>query len=125
MRLLRPGAPDPRLPGVLRPHARGVRRAPHGLCRSRRAVAGRRRQVNFVQYGLASHCYAFSSDRRRNAMTTAPTTYPCLSYRDAPAAMEWLKWAFGMKEMLVVPDENGGIAHAEMSIGDGVIMIGS
>jgi uncharacterized glyoxalase superfamily protein PhnB len=58
-------------------------------------------------------------------MTTAPTTYPCLSYRDAPRAMEWLKDAFGMKEMLVVPGEAGSIAHAEMSIGEGVIMIGS
>jgi len=58
-------------------------------------------------------------------MTTAPTAYPCLSYRDAPAAMEWLKKAFGLKEMLVVPGENGSVAHAEMSLGQGVIMVGS
>ena len=58
-------------------------------------------------------------------MTTAPTVYPALSYRDAPAAIEWLKEAFGLKEMMVVPGENGSVAHAEMSIGNGVIMLGS
>jgi uncharacterized glyoxalase superfamily protein PhnB len=39
--------------------------------------------------------------------------------------MDWLKLAFGMKEKLVVPGEDGGVAHAEMSLGDGVIMVGS
>lgn len=58
-------------------------------------------------------------------MTTAPTVYPALSYRNAPAAIEWLKDAFGMKEMMVVPGENGTVMHAEMSIGEGVIMLGS
>lgn len=58
-------------------------------------------------------------------MTTAPTVYPALSYRDAPAAIEWLKDAFGLKEMMVVPGENGTVVHAEMSIGEGVIMLGS
>lgn len=58
-------------------------------------------------------------------MATAPTVYPALSYRDAQQAIEWLKDAFGMKEMMVVPGENGTVMHAEMSIGDGVIMLGS
>jgi uncharacterized glyoxalase superfamily protein PhnB len=58
-------------------------------------------------------------------MTTAPTVYPALCYRDASAAIEWLKDAFGLKEMMVVPGENGSVAHAEMSIGEGVIMLGS
>ncbi len=58
-------------------------------------------------------------------MTAAPTVYPALSYRDAPAAMAWLTKVFGFKELMVVPGESGEIAHAEMSIGEGVIMLGS
>jgi uncharacterized glyoxalase superfamily protein PhnB len=57
-----------------------------------------------------------------------PTTaniYPTLRYRDAPAAIDWLCHAFGFNKVMVVPDESGGIAHAELSLGDGVIMLGS
>jgi uncharacterized glyoxalase superfamily protein PhnB len=39
--------------------------------------------------------------------------------------MQWLTKAFGCKEMLVVPGEDGSIVHAEMSIGEGVVMLGS
>ena len=56
---------------------------------------------------------------------SAPTFYPCLLYRDAPAAMAWLTDAFGFKEMMRVPGEDGTIAHAEMSLGGGVIMVSS
>jgi uncharacterized glyoxalase superfamily protein PhnB len=51
--------------------------------------------------------------------------YACLRYEDAPAAIEWLERAFGLRPGLVVPGEDGSIAHAEMSIGNGGIMLGS
>ena len=54
-----------------------------------------------------------------------PNIFPCLFYRDAPAAMEWLARAFGFVKRMAVPGENGAIAHAEMSFGDGVIMVGT
>ena len=38
------------------------------------------------------------------AMTeTGPAIVPCLSYRDAPAAIAWLKEAFGFTENMIVP----------------------
>ena len=53
------------------------------------------------------------------------TMYPCVFYNDAPAAITWLKRVFGFREIMVVPGENGTIAHAELAIGNGVIMVGS
>jgi uncharacterized glyoxalase superfamily protein PhnB len=50
---------------------------------------------------------------------------PCLRYRDAPAAIDWLVNVFGFEKHLVVPDKNGGIAHAQLSLGGGMIMLGS
>ena len=51
--------------------------------------------------------------------------YPCLFYRDAPAAMAWLTRAFGFKETMVVRGDDGSVVHAEMALGDVVIMPGS
>ena len=57
---------------------------------------------------------------------TAPAVIiPALRYRDAPAAIEWLCHAFGFERHLVVPDEKGGIAHAQLTFGNGMIMLGS
>jgi uncharacterized glyoxalase superfamily protein PhnB len=50
---------------------------------------------------------------------------PTMRYRDAPAAIEWLRKAFGFEEHLVVPGENGTIAHAQLVLGNGMIMLGS
>ena len=53
------------------------------------------------------------------------TIIPGMRYRDAPAAIEWLCRAFGFSRHLVVPDEDGGIAHAQLVLGSGMIMLGS
>ena len=53
----------------------------------------------------------------------APKLYPCLSYRDTAEAIRFLTKAFGFTELLVVPDEEGGIAHAELAFGQKVIML--
>ena len=50
---------------------------------------------------------------------------PTLRYRDAPAAIEWLCRAFGFEEHLVVPGDDDQIAHAQLTIGNGMIMLGS
>ncbi|MCY1293288.1 hypothetical protein D9M69_438140 [compost metagenome] len=57
--------------------------------------------------------------------TTGPYLIPCLHYCDAPAAIAWLRDTFGFREHLVVPDEQGGILHAELSCGHGLLMLGS
>ena len=53
------------------------------------------------------------------------TIIPVLRYRDAPAAIEWLCHAFGFERHLVVPNDDGTIAHAQLSFGNGMIMLGS
>src|SRR6266513_1542676 len=53
------------------------------------------------------------------------TIIPSLRYRNAPAAIEWLSRVFGFQKNLVVPDGSGGIAHAQLSFGDGMMMLGS
>ena len=50
---------------------------------------------------------------------------PALRYRDAPAAVEWLCRAFGFARHLVVPDGFGGIVHAQLTLGNGMVMLGS
>jgi uncharacterized glyoxalase superfamily protein PhnB len=54
-----------------------------------------------------------------------PTIIPGFRYRDAPAAIEWLCRVFGFEKNLVVPGENGAIDHAQLTLGNGMIMLGS
>ncbi|MDE0051250.1 MAG: ABC transporter substrate-binding protein [Rhodospirillales bacterium] len=64
--------------------------------------------------------------KKDTAMTeTGPGIVPCLSYRDAPAAITWLKEAFGFTENMVVPGPDGTIVHAQLSLGNGMVMVGS
>jgi uncharacterized glyoxalase superfamily protein PhnB len=48
-----------------------------------------------------------------------------MRYRDAPAAIDWLCDTFGFEPQLVVPNEDGSIAHAQLAFGNGMIMLGS
>jgi uncharacterized glyoxalase superfamily protein PhnB len=59
------------------------------------------------------------------AKNTKATIIPCLRYRDAPAAIEWLCDTFGFQKQLVVPNPDGTIAHAQLTFGNGMIMLGS
>jgi uncharacterized glyoxalase superfamily protein PhnB len=62
---------------------------------------------------------------RSNAKNTISTVIPAMRYRDANAAIEWLCKAFGFERHLVVPGENGTVAHAQLTFGNGMIMLGS
>ena len=59
------------------------------------------------------------------AKDTRATVIPCLRYRDAPTAIEWLCETFGFEKQLVVPNDDGTIAHAQLTFGNGMIMLGS
>ena len=59
------------------------------------------------------------------AKNTQATVISCLRYRDAPAAIEWLCNTFGFEKHLVVPNDDGTIAHAQLSFGTGMVMLGS
>jgi uncharacterized glyoxalase superfamily protein PhnB len=50
---------------------------------------------------------------------------PTLRYRDAPSAIEFLCRAFGFTRHAVYPGEHGTVAHAELTLGNGMIMLGS
>lgn len=54
-----------------------------------------------------------------------PSIFPFLQYRDAPAAVTWLEQALGFKTVMSHPDGKGGIAHAELRLGHGMVMLGS
>ena len=54
----------------------------------------------------------------------ATSIIPCLGYKDAVTAIEWLCNAFGFEKHQVF-EENGIVSHAELKLGDGMIMIGS
>lgn len=48
----------------------------------------------------------------------------CLGYQDPNAAVEWLCRAFGFREHAVYKDESGQVMHAELSFGNGMVMLG-
>ncbi|WP_373990745.1 VOC family protein [Duganella sp. BuS-21] len=50
---------------------------------------------------------------------------PCLRYRDAAGAIEWLRSTLGFTVQFVVPNEDGSIAHAQLSFGNSMVMLGS
>lgn len=56
---------------------------------------------------------------------TTSTVVACLRYRDAPGAIDWLCGTLGFEKQLVIPDGQNGIAHAQLSFGNGMIMLAS
>ncbi len=56
---------------------------------------------------------------------TTATIIPTLRYHDAAAAIEFLCKAFGFEKLLVVPGEGDTIAHAQLTYGNGMVMVGS
>ena len=60
-----------------------------------------------------------------SAKTTTATVIPGLRYTDAAMAIDWLCRAFGFEKHLVVPGDDGTIAHAQLTFGNGMIMLGS
>lgn len=55
---------------------------------------------------------------------TGSTIIPCLRYRDAHAAIEWLCKAFGFTKNAVYENEQGGVEHAQLTWGNGMVMLG-
>lgn len=53
------------------------------------------------------------------------TVIPALRYADAHAAIEWLCSVIGFEKSLVVDGPNGTVAHAQLKLGGGMVMLGS
>jgi uncharacterized glyoxalase superfamily protein PhnB len=52
------------------------------------------------------------------------TFTPQIFYRDPKTAIAWLEKTFGFEICLLVTDESGAVAHAEMGLGNGRFNIG-
>jgi uncharacterized glyoxalase superfamily protein PhnB len=50
--------------------------------------------------------------------------FPCLAYKDAPAAIDWLGRAFGFEQAVCYTGPDGGIVHAELRLEGNLIMLG-
>ena len=57
--------------------------------------------------------------------TSGSTVIPGLRYRDAPAMIDWLCRAFGFARHAVHANDDGSIAHAQLTLGTGMIMLAS
>ncbi len=51
--------------------------------------------------------------------------YPALRYRDALEAIAWLRDTFGFEERMVHPGADREVAHAELALEGGIVMLGS
>lgn len=55
--------------------------------------------------------------------TQSAALFAYFGYRDAPGAIEWLGRAFGFEATMCFPDDDGGVAHAELRLGDAAIVV--
>ena len=60
-----------------------------------------------------------------NRSAPASTVVPVLVYEDVADAIAWLCGAFGLKERLRAARPGGRVTHAQLSIGNGDVMIGA
>jgi len=56
---------------------------------------------------------------------TYQTIVPAFRANNAQALIDWLRDTFGFAEHLVVPDGEGGIAHAQLEWRGSLVMLGS
>ena len=59
-----------------------------------------------------------------NPPANMPRITPYIFYEDVGAALDWLAKAFSFSERLRMAMPDGTVNHAEMELGDGVIMMG-
>ena len=60
-----------------------------------------------------------------NIPSSPSTIMPSMRYRDANAAIAWLCNVFGFEKHAVYPGPNNTVGHAELTLGGGMIMLGS
>lgn len=52
------------------------------------------------------------------------TIIPTMSYKNPKLMVEWLEEAFGFTPHALFDDGEGGVVHAELKLGDALIMLG-
>ena len=63
--------------------------------------------------------------RYNGASEVSSIIVPTLRYINAPDMIEWLCGTFGFEKHLIVEDGDGGIAHAQLTFGNSMIMLGT
>jgi uncharacterized glyoxalase superfamily protein PhnB len=53
-----------------------------------------------------------------------PSIYPFIRYDDANAALKWLVDVLGFEEHSVHRGQDGTVGHAELKLGNGMVMLG-
>ena len=79
---------------------------------------------DFSVRDLEGHLWSFGTYEMAGG-EGEPAIFAGLYYHDGRAAVAWLERAFGFTRAVEVPGGDGGIAHAEMRLDDGVIMLDS
>ena len=59
------------------------------------------------------------------AKSCTSTVIPSVRYKDALAAIDWLERAFGFEKNAVYMGEGNSVAHAQLTFGNGIVMLGS
>jgi uncharacterized glyoxalase superfamily protein PhnB len=72
-----------------------------------------------------SHLQAKRDTKIVNSSAPTATVVPVLVYEDVAKAIGWLCEAFGFSERLRAARPDGTIAHAQLSIGEGAVMLGA
>ena len=54
-----------------------------------------------------------------------PAFGAALTYQNPITALDWLEKAFGFERTMLITTPDGALAHAEMTFGDGYIMVGN
>ena len=75
----------------------------------------------YSAWDLERHLWSFGT--YSHAVPGDPALFLELRYERGQAALDWLTRAFGFEPLLVVPAENGNIAHAELRLGDSLLFI--
>jgi uncharacterized glyoxalase superfamily protein PhnB len=52
------------------------------------------------------------------------TVFPCLTFKDARASIDWLERVLGAECVAIYPDTDDRVSHAEVRIGQSTIMCG-
>ncbi len=76
-------------------------------------------------YGMPYAAWKAQHQRPEGPPPEPTRIVAALRYRDAKAAIDWLEAAFGFARHAVYEDGQGGIAHAQLTYRNGMIMLGS
>ena len=60
-----------------------------------------------------------------DSIHTPSTLIPSMRYRDAHAAMDWLSRVLGFTRQAVYEGPGNTVAHAQLTLGGGMVMLGS